>query len=416
MDKIIPLTILFFLLVFEKSFAQNLTNSENKDSTEHYLLDFSVPDMPAFKALGTNPSDIMRPSDIQKFGAQVSPFFSGGTAIIPQNFALECAPWKLASKRWTLEKYNKPINTFLYNSGFSIGTLRDTSLYNSKLSLGYRFTLISKDGDILKSAKTKQKIYSKMTEYQTALLNLRTSWVTKVKKKYGAEAIEYRETHKKEFVKFLADDIEKESEKDSTLKEQYQVFLNLLKRDNLKKSDFAKDSILSLDGLNKQLDDLILKFKAEKWNASRTDFALAFVGASSDSLISNAQFSSLNLWITQSIAVHKGGQLLIGTNCKLPRTENMNDSVPRRLDLTGNLRYYIGTCDVRGFLEAQYKYRNIDKFNQSLLINIGAEFRLGEVFWIIANAGINNYLGESKPTNKLVSSINIRYAFNKPNK
>jgi hypothetical protein len=255
-----------------------------------------------------------------------------------------------------------------------------------------------------------------MSEYQEALLKLKTAWVTKIKNKYGAEAIEYRESHKKEFAKFLADDVEKESKKDSTINAAYNTFTVLLKRDKLKKSDFSKDSVLTLDSLNSRIDNIIRKFKAEKWNASRTDFALAFVGQSSDTLISNSQFSSLNIWLTQAFAVHKGGQLLLGGNCKLPRTENISDSVPRRIDFTGNLRYYVGTSDVRGFLETQYKYRNIDKFGQSLLINIGAEFRLGGVFWIIANAGINNYLGESKPINKLVSSINIRYAFNKPNK
>ncbi len=416
MNRITSFIIIIAVCYLNRLSGQNPTNDNNKDSTEHFLLDFAVPDLPTFKALGTDPSDILRPSDIQKFAAQISPFFSGGSAIIPQNFALEYAPWKMASKKWTLEKYNKPINTFLYNSGFSIGTLRDTSTFNSKLSLGYRFTIVSKDGDILKSARTKEKIYEKMSDYQTALVNLKTVWVTRIKNKRGAEAIEYRESHKNEFAKFLADDIEKESKKDSAINVAYNAFTALLKRDKLKKSDFSKDSVLTLDSLNTRIDNMIRKFKAEKWNTARTDFALAFVGESSDTLISNSQFSSLNIWITQSFAVHKGGQLLLGSKCKLPRTENINDSVPRRVDFTANLRYFVGSSDVRGFLETQYKYKNIEKLGQSLLINIGAEFRLGDVFWIIASAGINNYLGETKPINKLVSSINIRYAFNKSNK
>jgi hypothetical protein len=402
-------------------FSQNQTNTKNVDSTEHYLLDFSVPDMPAFKALGTDPSNIIRPSDIQKFAAQISPFYSGSKAVIPQNFALEIAPWKLASKKWTLDKYSTGINSVLYNSAFSIGTLRDTSKYNSKLSIGYRFTITGKNGDILKSAKNKKAIIDYMMTMQGDVAVIENDWVNtvviKTKNIPVTERLQYINNHKAEFYRFLATDTNsvKDPEIKAVLREAYAAFHTLLTSLNIKMKDLTKDSTIFLAQTNISIDKLINDFKAKKWNATRTDVAFAWVGASSDSLLKNAQFSSFNAWITQSIAVHDGGQLLLGVNCMLPRTERV-DSVGRRINFTGNMRYYVGTSDIRGFVELQYKYKNSTAFNQTLLLNLGAEFRVDKNFWIIANAGINNYLGEKNPWSKFVSSVNIRYAFNKPNK
>ena len=81
---------------------------------------------------------------------------------------------------------------------------------------------------------------------------------------------------------------------------------------------------------------------------------------------------------------------------------------------TINLTYYLGTADFRGFLESQYRKKNFSNLKKSLLFNLGAEFRLMNNFWIVLSGGIDNYIEEEKPLDKLVSSIDIRYAFNKP--
>ena len=159
----------------------------------------------------------------------------------------------------------------------------------------------------------------------------------------------------------------------------------------------------------KSIDGFIDNYKKKNWNASRLDLGLAWVGRAKDSLLSNTEFSSFSLWVTQALRVTTGGQLLIGINTVLPRSGN--DST--RIDFTGNLRFYIGTEDFRGFLETQYKYKRYEINNKSLLVNLGAEFRLGNSFWVFVSAGVDNYLAGEKPLNKLVSSIDLRYGFNK---
>jgi len=157
------------------------------------------------------------------------------------------------------------------------------------------------------------------------------------------------------------------------------------------------------------IDAYIEKYKRDNWNASRTDIALAWVGESKDSLIANAQFSSFSIWATQALRVHRGGQLLLGGHVSLPRSENKDST---KLDITGNLRYYLGTKDFRGFIEAQYKYQRAVIYDKSLLFNLGTELRVAGSWWVVASAGINNYLKEAAPLSKIVSSIDVRYGFN----
>src|SRR5687768_13560581 len=94
----------FVVILLIVSFALSTGVAQKPDSTftERYLLDFVIPDMPAFKALGTDPSDILRPADAKKFAVAISPFYSNGKGVIPKNFAVEFSPWKLASTKWTL--------------------------------------------------------------------------------------------------------------------------------------------------------------------------------------------------------------------------------------------------------------------------------------------------------------------------
>ena len=128
----------------------NAIFAQSPDSTilDRYMLDFVVPDMPAFKAFSTYPSNILRPADAKKFAVSLSPFYSNGAAI-PKNFAVEFSPWKLASSKWTLAEYNnKAAKRFLYRSSFSIGAVEDSTEFANKLALGYRVSFLSKRADI----------------------------------------------------------------------------------------------------------------------------------------------------------------------------------------------------------------------------------------------------------------------------
>ena len=411
MKKITSCLITVFLIFTHSLSSQN---ESRKDSTENFLLNFSVPDVPAFKALGTEASDISRPSDIQKFAVMLTPFYSEGKAVIPQNFAMEIAPWKLASKNWTLEKYNSKCNSILYNSGFSIGSIRDNTTNTSRLAVGYRFNITSSKGDILKNTYHLSKVSANMQELDQLIIELQNAWAIDVKKKGPAEVAKYATTHLDEFLKYISAEGSKEIQ-NNTMKLPYEKLMAFLKIKKIDVKKLVKDSVSYIKTRNADIDAQFAAFKKNGWNAGRTDIAIAWVASSSDTLLENAQFSSIHAWATQAFPIHKGGQLLLGVNAKMPRTEFV-DSTDRKVDAAISMRYYVGTSEVRGFLETQYKYQNISKFNQTLLISFGAEFRVSKKFWVIASGGVNNYLGETKPFSKLVSSINVRYTFNEPDK
>ncbi|GAB4029730.1 hypothetical protein GCM10028774_02330 [Spirosoma jeollabukense] len=377
--------------------------------------------MPAFKALGTDPSNLLRPSDIKKFAAMLTPFYSNRTGVIPKNFALEFAPWKLASKNWKLNDYNTQIvKRFLYRSSFSFGTINDTTKYPAKLSVGYRVSFLSKRADIYRAAEIRN-LFVNTPATMVAFVNLTNHWVLNVVKPTPsiADRPSYYQKHRGEFNDFLSTlDQRLKSTPDPVLQGLYDALINTCK--GLPGGTTFTDKELKnfIQVLAERADDFIEKYKKNNWNASRLDIALALAAQSPDTLISNAQFSLFSVWATWALRIHKGGQLLIGGNFTLPRTDNISSEPAskqaRNVSYNANIRYYLGTQDVRGFIETQYKYKNFTVANESLLFNLGAEFRLGSMFWVVASAGIDNYLNEPKPLNKFVSSLDLRYFFNKP--
>jgi len=407
-----------FLLALALASISLFARAQDMDTalTNRFLLNFSVPDMPAFKALGTDPSNILRPSDIKKFAASISPFYSNGQGVIPKNFALEIAPWKLLSRKWDIAKYNKGAHSVLYNSGFSVGTIQDSGAYSSKLSIGYRLT-IAKKGDILKALHDASNVLRKqlaMTPQRFAALEeLSQHWMFEVKQRpRGQDAAADRQFVKANNVEFLTFVKGLKGTADANLKRMYDAFATAFDI----KNDGDMDALIKANAdLEKVIDgkegEVIDAFKEDMWNANRFDLALAWVGASADSLLKNAQFSSFNIWSTYAIGIGKNGQLLLGTNVILPRTEK-NDTVSANMVFTGNIRYYHGSNSVKGFIESQYKYQNYSGLQRSLLFNLGAEFRIGQQFWVVAGAGVNNYLGLEKPLSTLVSSVSLRYGFN----
>jgi hypothetical protein len=344
--------------------------------TNRFLLDLSVPDMPAFKALGADPSNILRPADLQKFAASLSPFYSGSQAVIPKNFAMEFAPWKLGSKHWTLAKYNSGLNSVLYNSGFSIATIQDSSAHPFKLALGYRLTIAGKKADILKAAYQKSKALQNLhdTTFQ-AYVGIRDYWVYQVQRLSRAMAPDdvetYFKSHSDDFYNWL-EQYWGQNIDDKALNTFYQAFKNAAQLksmqdiENLKKFKAGYYPAI-IDSIE---ESMVKSFNDTMWNASRFDLAIAYVGQSQDSLIKNAQFGSFNLWATYALGIGRSSQLLFGTTLVLPRTEQ-NDTVKTNMAITGNLRFYLGTNSIRGFIETQYKYQNYSGLQRSLLFNLG---------------------------------------------
>ena len=378
--------------------------------SDKYKLDFVIPDIPAFKALNIDPSNILRPSDVKKFAVMLAPFYNNGHPGIPKNFALEFSPWKMQSKNWLLsDYYNDGIKRLSYNSSFSLGAATDATDHPSKVAIGYRFSFLSKNADPIRSDYITQQLDANLPG-RFLRGDLITFWLTKI----ISQLPSYYITHKEEFKTFLTkigDEVAKKGlENDSSW------FALKAKLQNVFGKKFrVKD--LSDTLVTKYLDNSVEKimdeYKEKFWNATRFDGALSFVGESKDSLISGTRFSSFNAWFTSSIRMKEKMQLLAGGSLKMPHGDlSENDKTP--LDFNLNLRLLRGNSDFRFFAEAQLTNRNYSEIEKSFLLNLGAEIRISEKFWIMANTGLENVKEKSQDNwfNRLVANLDLRYGFN----
>lgn len=373
--------------------GQEVSNSWGSYSVDSMLLDFTIPDLPAFKALGTDPSNLLRPSDIQKFAIAFDPFLEGSNAVIPSNFAVDFAPWKLLSKDWTVSQYRTDFaKRVAYNSSFSLGSAKDADTGNSKVAVGYRLKLAGKNADLLNSDYLDQ-IYDAQrmeNDLQVFAFDLWNSWKEVSPRTISNEQLEEREKYFKE---------------------------NLVLFMFLKKKELSLIEYLESNSLQKEFDDyktfthtttqgLIDAFNKSAWNAARTDLAVAVVGESPDSLVENIAYSSLSFWLTQSIGIGKKGQLLLGGNLLLPDNA---DAI-----FTLNSRFYLGNDKFRFYGEYQYKNEN-ELGEASSLVNLGTELSLLKDFWVQFYAGVEDVYGEAD-VSQFVSSLSLKYSFNQSSK
>jgi hypothetical protein len=116
MKQIIYILLLLPVLGYSQTDADSLV--------KNYKLNFAIPDFPAFKSLGTEPSNILRPSNVENFGFVSSEFFNGNNLTIPNSFAVEVSPILMMNvNKMTLSEYQE--NNALKTSRFSIGAKRD---------------------------------------------------------------------------------------------------------------------------------------------------------------------------------------------------------------------------------------------------------------------------------------------------
>jgi hypothetical protein len=178
-----PLLICCMVLMMHLGLqAQQVKDNAHDTLENRYVLNFMTPDMPAFKSLGIETSDMLRPSDIREFALMMNPFYSNGKVGIPKNFALEFAPWKIASQHWTLHQYHEDKGKrWLYHSSFSLGAISDSTEYASKLSIGYRVSILSKKADPLRLPYDVNNQFAPKADaarlVKTALL---TYWITHI--------------------------------------------------------------------------------------------------------------------------------------------------------------------------------------------------------------------------------------------
>ncbi|RYY84159.1 MAG: hypothetical protein EOO15_19980 [Chitinophagaceae bacterium] len=401
------LMIAMLLLVAGRAGAQLQDSALEK----YYQLNFITPDMPAYKSLGVEASDLLRPSDVKELALMLNPFYSSGKVGIPKNFGLEFAPWKMASKKWTLSDYNSNAKKrFGYNSSFSLAAASDSTDFPAKLALGYRFALLSKQADLLRAPFMID--FSVADKLQKLRADLETYWFeTVMNRPVGPVQVpDYLKAHEAEFYTWLAGF----RHKDPTQTTEVQAFVAQFEKLLGKDFDFTRFKTERLAATRDKLVQLMIEnYKKKYWNATRFDFAVSFVAESKDTALASVRFSSVNAWATAGLRLGDGAQLLVGGSLKLPNAK-IDSTVNAPLRFSVSARLLFGNQHFRFFGEGQWKSQNYGGIENSVLLNLGGEIRLSDRFWVVASSGVENLKERSTNSlySRLVANLDFRYGLN----
>lgn len=350
--------IVFILMLFPIMALSQL--AEDSELVKNYKLNFALPDIPAFKALGTEPSNILRPSIAQNFSFVSSEFFNGKNLIIPTSFGLEISPILLMkTDEMTLGEFRK--HNALKTSRISLGTFKD-SLKTMNISVGYRITVINK-GDLRTDVG--------------ALGNF----------------LDMAKVHAERRAALMK----------SYLKSKNLILYDMTEEQIKEMEDYVNKNIIeSEEEFEKRLDEFKKQYKNNNWNAEKLDFAVAYVGKSPDSLLSNVSFRNFSLWGTYAIPIKKFAQILLGVNYQLNNLQDKNYS-----SFSFSNRNYFGSNRIKVFFEEQIESNKYLGEKINLLLNFGAEVNLKNGFWIDLNAGVvKNYNNSSSD---FISQLRFRY-------
>ncbi|HEY0059091.1 MAG TPA: hypothetical protein VGB56_08135, partial [Flavisolibacter sp.] len=325
-------------------------------------LDFAIPDIPAFKALGVDPSNILRPSAAKDFSLMLNNFGDNGFSTIPRDLAVEVAPALFMKPWYTLQEYRENGGLrFLTKSRISLGTNDDAATRVNTISTGFRATLFDKGDFRLDSAFQQRHIFSPMERLQEGL----TSRLYDYYKQIGGVVV---------FAELP------EARQDEVRDSIYRVVES--------SAGFVLDTVVKQS---------IETYKKQNWNASRMDFAYALLLRSPDTLVSNIKLHRHSFWATLALKPgprNSWGQLLLGVHQSFVRFDDrwLNE-------FTGSLRFYAGTNKFKGLLEMQYERRDEKSVSgrSTLFTQLGVEASFFNGMWIQFSTGIFNALeGDNK--------------------
>jgi hypothetical protein len=367
------LTVLFVLLTtLQHGLSQNPASLADDPIGKHKL-NFAVPDLPAFKALGSEPSTILRPSTPESFSMILSQFYNGDNISLPANFAAELAPWILVkSNKITLSDYRE--HAMLYSSRISLGTSRD-SVNNYNFAVGLRFSVIDK-GDLKNDPV---------------------------------------------FLGLLIEKLKKHLADKEKIRDQYLMEHNITEEEFANNPEIVEKEVAKLikGNIDEEIAALKKTYKELNWNREKLDIAFATVGYATDSTGSNMGFKSFDGWVSYALPVIRikgkndaedliakkyAGQLLVGSNIK---------AYESRFDLKTyfnaflNSRLYLGTNRIKGFGELQYSYLGYEESNH-LLMTLGGEINPVDGVWIECYAGLERNTGSN--LNRSVARFSLKFS------
>lgn len=347
-------------------------------------LNFIVPDMPAFKSLGTEPSNLLRPSIPQAFAVAISEFYSQQKFIIPNSFAVEISPSLLLNAKKgnqaLQDRYAK--NRVLNSFRISLGSGRDTSFSPTgrNLALGFRINLVN-DGEMATDMEELREISEKLGEFRIATRAIRKAFAGKYIDQVKIWAKKFNVQPEREIDRAAGPDditdwdlILDENLSDTAWKKKYDEFVGQQRAPEFDAWFIAEKE----------------RYRKANWNANKFDLALSVLGSSKDSLLGSARFSRIDLWGTFALRSGASAQTLFGLNVGYGSIDSLlkvNDD-KKYLHLAVPVRYLVGTNRIKGFCEVQYEYLQQNKSNNGLF-NLGAEVNPLDGLWLNFYGGIN---------------------------
>jgi hypothetical protein len=349
-------TILIIILLIITSGS---TLCQDNSVIKKYHIDFAISDLPAFKILGIEPSNLLRPSKSDVVSFITSNILTPSDISLPNSFAAEIAPYILLRQNSiTTDDFKN--NYILYNIRFSVGTVNDKKDNNKyKLGLGLRFTLID-NGDLRKD----KDYINKIEKISFNMVHLKNIWED-----------EYKTINT--------------NHDDPGFVEKRDLYVKL----KIKEYENANNNEIKQEEEN---------YKKLYWNKEKFDIAFGVLGSSPDSLAKNIKLKLLSAWSTYAFPLSSFGQLLIGGNI------NYNSLSDKG---TGSIssRLYLGSNNIKGFLEAQYKKDN-DVKSTNWFLGLGTELNILKDVWINYYAGYESNKINTDNTSKFVSQFDIKLA------
>lgn len=357
-----------------------VTSSRGQDNSKFLLenikVNFAVPDLPAFKAMGTESSNLLRPSTTEAISAILPQFWSNGRGVLPSSLAVEIAPFYVAHQKDNLPMtlMNYIDNSFWKSFRISLSTSSDSTQKEPsaiKLGLGLRFSIINK-GDLKSDIKYLEN---------KANLSMNRAVFNGYKRNYARIN--------------NIDDIDEAIRNDNTLEDKIKEFVKL---------NYNLD-ILTNSEIMKNTEKFIKDYKQKNWNAEKLDIAFALVTRSPDQFTSNLKFNKFSTWITYARPCKDWGQLLVGGNYS--NASAFSDKEKKDINFSDwslSSRMYVGSNNFKGFIEAQYTYKGFDS-SKNWFTYLGLETVVMNGIWLHLYGGYQ--AGDT--VSQVVSNLDFRF-------
>lgn len=390
----ILITVLIITCVCVSAFSQEKNNARIHNL---YRTDFAVPDQPAFKLLGNNPEEIMRPSSINELSIITSQYYTDGSISLPQNFAVEMNPALLLMNDSLVESSAYLKRGWLYKSGLSIGTQRvdydGKASYN--FSIGLKVNLIDK-GNLLYSEKWKE-FTGQLFEEDKTERDLQEEFLKDWNAKPGN--MQYDPGV------FTSMDPNYSDEEKAHISAKYDAWIK----------ETGKKQFGIIRSQSERYMEFVEKFKKENWNQTKLDVAIGNFWASPDSTVGNLKSQRFGAWISYAFPLpsHKNwGQMMLGGS--LIHTYNQDTIVFEETDkkhftnISLSARYYIGRNRIKGFVEGLYSSNELDA--TKALFNFGVEINPIPAIWFVFSTGWESIeLGNGDHIQGSSTSFDLRF-------